>query len=53
MVKIFGKSIDIGRLLPPNALTIVEYLKPEEAEFQMAAMFYLQKYGIGLDVEEC
>jgi hypothetical protein len=47
-----GKAGTILRLFP-NALTFVAYLTPEQAEYQLAAMWFLQAYKIGLDVEEC
>jgi hypothetical protein len=46
-----GKAGTILRLFP-NALTFVAYLTPEQAEYQLAAMWFLQAYKIGLDVEE-
>jgi len=46
-----GKAGMIGKLFP-NALTFVAYLTPEQAEYQLAAMWFLQAYKIGLDVEE-
>jgi hypothetical protein len=54
-IKIFGISVDLTSILKaaPNALVIVKYLTPEQAEYQLAAMWYLQAFGIGLDIEEC
>jgi hypothetical protein len=46
-----GKAGTILRFFP-NALTFVAYLTPEQAEYQLAAMWFLQAYKIGLDVEE-
>jgi hypothetical protein len=46
-----GKAGTILRLFP-NALTFVAYLTPEQAEYQLAAMWFLQAYKIGLEVEE-
>ena len=46
-----GKAAMIGKLFP-NALTFVAYLTPEQAEYQLAAMWFLQAYKIGLEVEE-
>jgi len=46
-----GKAGMIGKILP-NALTFVAYLKPEQAEYSLAAMWFLQAFNIGLDVEE-
>ena len=46
-----GKAGTILRLFP-NALTFVAYLTPEQAEYQLAALRFLQAYKIGLDVEE-
>lgn len=46
-----GKAGMIGKLFP-NALTFVAYLTPDQAEYQLAAMFFLQAYKIGLEVEE-
>ncbi len=47
-----GKAGTILRLFP-NALTFVAYLTPEQAEYNLAAMWFLQAFNIGLDVEEC
>ena len=46
-----GKAGTIGKLFP-NALTFVAYLKPEQAEYNLAAMWFLQAFNIGLEVEE-
>ena len=46
-----GRAAMIGKLFP-NALTFVAYLTPEQAEYQLAAMWFLQAYKIGLEVEE-
>ena len=46
-----GKAGTILRLFP-NALTFVAYLTPEQAEYQLAAMWFLQAFKIGLEVEE-
>lgn len=46
-----GKAGTILRLFP-NALTFVAYLKPEQAEYNLAAMWFLQAFNIGLEVEE-
>ena len=46
-----GKAGTILRLFP-NALTFVAYLTPEQAEYNLAAMWFLQAFKIGLEVEE-
>jgi hypothetical protein len=53
-IRIFGISLDLSHVLKvaPNALTFVAYLTPEQAEYQLAAMWFLQAFNIGLQVEE-
>jgi hypothetical protein len=36
----------------PNAFTFVAWLRPEQAEFQIAAVGFLSAFGVGLTVEE-
>lgn len=46
-----GKAATIGKLFP-NAFTFVAWLNPDQAEYRMAAMWLLQAFNIGLEVEE-
>jgi hypothetical protein len=36
----------------PNAFTFVAWLRPEQAEFRIAAVGFLSAFGVGLELTE-